>query len=459
MPIDGAGNFTRSYNWVSDKNAAIKINATRMDAEFDNYASALNQAYWRNGLVAMTANVPMGGYTIYQLGDGSAATPALRFNTDAASGIFLPGTGRVSISAGGTYRIEANSTGAKVNGLLDLQAIDGANEGAEIKLRGSTNATVDFEIDQNVDNFRIFTTDKGALTTPVQRLALSATGKLSTFGTSGASQLNVGTSANYLDITSTDSGSFNLRLSSTNSTSFVFGTVGSVPMDFVTNNTQAMRIDASGNVSVGSSGGDFSRTWRGVYVKAQNATTQVGVGNTTSGASAIAQFSAFGSSANSYYDDALYDNSGTPYHRINHGSAVTDIRWDFNGTNALKLTSAGVLTDPNGVEYGYKDVPQVAHSSGSLTAALTHRNKHIYCTSGATDYTIPPNATVAFPVGTVITVVNDGAGAMTITQGAGVTLLWVPSGSTGTRTTASNAQATLMKVATNKWTISGAGLT
>ena len=472
--FDGAGNYTRTHNWVADKNAAIKITASRMDEEDDSIAQAFNLCFLRTGIAPMSGNIAMGGNYVKDLGDGLVGAPAVRFLTDSTSGMYLAGAGRVNISAGGTYRIEANSSGVKLNGLLDLQAIDAANEGAEIKLRGSPNATVDFEIDQNVDNFRIFTTDKGLLTTPVQRLALSATGKLSTFGTSGASQLNVGTSANFLDITSTDTGSFNLRLSSTNSTTFTFGTVGAVPLDFVTGNVQAARIDTSGNLAVGSTGGDFSRTWRGVYVKAQNATTQVGVGNTTSGASAIAQFSAFGSSANSFYDDALYDNAGAPYHRVNHGSSVTDTRWDFNGTTRFKVDSSGNVTitggalsgftsatDSNSLELGYKDVPQVTHTAGSLMAALTHRNKHIYCTSTASDFTIPPNATVAFPIGTVIAVDNAiGSGtSMTITQGAGVTLVWVPSGLTGSRTLADNGSCVARKVATNTWRITGGGLT
>jgi len=459
MAYDGAGNFTRIYNWVNDKNAAIKITASRMDGEFDGIATALNQVVLRSGVVAYTGNLNMGNNSIYNLADGVVGTPALRFNTDSASGLYLAASGRPSLVASGVSRLEAMSAGVKVYGLLDLGAIDNANEGGEIKFRGATNATVDFEVDQNVDNLRVFTTDKGLLTTPVQRFAISKTGKLSTFGTSGSSQSNIGTAANYIEILSTDSGAFNDKHTGSNSTVYNIGTAMNIPMDIYTNNAQVVRIDASGNVAVGSTGGDFSRTWRGVFTKAQNATTQVGVGNTTSGASAIAQFSAFGSVANSFYDDALNDNSGSPFHSINHGSSVTDWRVNFNGTTHLKLTSAGVLTDNAGNEYGYKDIPQVSHSAGSLTAALTHRNKHIYCTGTASDYTVPANATVAFPVGSTIVVVNDIGGNMTITQAASVTLMWSPSAATGTRTLANGGSATLLKLATNKWLISGGGLT
>ena len=465
MPYDGAGNFTRSYNWVADKNAVIKITASRMDAEFDNYASALNQVYLRSGVAAMTGDLYMGNNGIKNVSSGSVGTPAVRFNSDATTGIYSPAVGEVAISTAGTQRIRAFAGGVtlvgatmSLGGLVDIQPIDGANEGAEIKLRGSPNATVDFEIDQNVDTLRIFTTDKGLLTTPVQRFSIGKDGKVSSFGTSGSAQLQLGTSANYLGLTGTDAGAFNLLHNSTNSTVMNFGTTGNIPLAVLTNNTEVVRVDASGNMSVGSTGGDFSRTWRGVFVKAQNATTQVGVGNTTSGASAVAQFSAFGATSNSFLDMSLKDNTGSPFVQFNAGSSVTDFRFSSNGTTVFKVTSAGVITDLNGNELGYKDVPQVTLTSGSRTLALTDRNKHIYATSTATGITVPPNSSVAFPIGTIIQYINGTSGNTTVTQGAGVTLTWTPSGSTGNRTVITKGMCTVEKVETDVWYISGPGL-
>jgi len=42
--------------------------------------------------------------------------------------------------------------------------------------------------------------------------------------------------------------------------------------------------------------------------------------------------------------------------------------------------------------------------------------------SGTSDLTIPPNGSVAFPIGTRINVINTGAGVITIVPGSGVTL-------------------------------------
>jgi hypothetical protein len=116
MPYDGSGNFTRSYNWVNDKNNAIKITASRMDDEFDNYATALNQVMLRNGVVPFGGNINMGNNTIHSLGNGSVGTPAIRFQSDTTTGLYSPTAGQVALSAGGTQRVLANSAGATITG-------------------------------------------------------------------------------------------------------------------------------------------------------------------------------------------------------------------------------------------------------------------------------------------------------------------------------------------------------
>lgn len=58
--------------------------------------------------------------------------------------------------------------------------------------------------------------------------------------------------------------------------------------------------------------------------------------------------------------------------------------------------------------------------------------------------TVPPNASVAFATGTVIRLLNIGAGAVTITAGAGVTI-------NGTTTVNLNESVLLFKQATNTW--------
>lgn len=93
--------------------------------------------------------------------------------------------------------------------------------------------------------------------------------------------------------------------------------------------------------------------------------------------------------------------------------------------------------------------------SVSYTLALTDRGKSIDTSASVT---VPLNSTVAFPIGTVITITNTSAAAITLTQTAGVTLRQAGTANTGNRTLAAYGMATLRKVATDTWFISGAGL-
>ena len=66
--------------------------------------------------------------------------------------------------------------------------------------------------------------------------------------------------------------------------------------------------------------------------------------------------------------------------------------------------------------------------------------------------TVPPNSSVAFPIGTMIDVVQYGAGQVTITPGAGVT---IRSSGGRLKTGAQYAVASLRKRATDEWVATG----
>lgn len=88
----------------------------------------------------------------------------------------------------------------------------------------------------------------------------------------------------------------------------------------------------------------------------------------------------------------------------------------------------------------------------SYTLALTDFAKTVETSSGsATQITVPPNSSVAFPLGSVVDVCQIGAGTVTIVAGVGVTIR-TPS------TLVLRAQystVSLRKRATDEWVLAG----
>lgn len=92
----------------------------------------------------------------------------------------------------------------------------------------------------------------------------------------------------------------------------------------------------------------------------------------------------------------------------------------------------------------------------AYTLALTDRGKSIDVSTGGITITIPLNATVAFPIGTVVSVTNLASTAITIATSA--TLRQAGSTNIGSRTLSAYGMATLRKVASDTWFIAGAGV-
>ena len=110
---------------------------------------------------------------------------------------------------------------------------------------------------------------------------------------------------------------------------------------------------------------------------------------------------------------------------------------------------------------GYKNIPQNAQSA-NYTLVLSDAGKHIY--HPGTDnaprvFTIPANASVAFPIGSVITFINDNSSYSVLININTDTLIMSPAGSTGARTLAPYGMATAIKITATDWYISGTGLT
>jgi hypothetical protein len=103
---------------------------------------------------------------------------------------------------------------------------------------------------------------------------------------------------------------------------------------------------------------------------------------------------------------------------------------------------------------GYRGLPQNSQTS-SYTLALSDAGKHISITTGGV--VVPANSSIAFPIGTAISVYNNSASSQTISITTD-TMYLAGTATTGSRTLAQRGVATILKVTATTWVISGGGL-
>jgi hypothetical protein len=163
---------------------------------------------------------------------------------------------------------------------------------------------------------------------------------------------------------------------------------------------------------------------------------------------------------------------GTPS-SANLAAAVTD----ETGTGALVFGTSPTLVTPvlgtptsgnlsnctaDGTDaVGFKNIPQNSQSA-AYTLVLADSGKHIFHPSADTTartFTIPANSSVAFPIGTAVTFVNQNAAGVITISITTDTIRLAGAGTTGSRTLAANGVATAIKLTSTEWIISGTGLT
>lgn len=153
-----------------------------------------------------------------------------------------------------------------------------------------------------------------------------------------------------------------------------------------------------------------------------------------------------------FFDPADASLVTAPVSIVNGGTAATTLE-----TAATNLQGSGL----NSNAVGARMIIQNSRSENYVTTA-SDSGAHIFHPSADTTprtFTIAANASVAYPVGTAITFINqNGAGAVTIAIDSD-TMRLAGAGTTGSRTLAANGVATAVKVTSTEWIISGAGLT
>lgn len=147
---------------------------------------------------------------------------------------------------------------------------------------------------------------------------------------------------------------------------------------------------------------------------------------------------------------------------VSAAAARTNLGMTANGASlvtaanyAAMRTLLGLVIGTDVAAFNDARFTTVTHNTqaASYTAVLADAGRLVEMNvAAANTLTVPPNSTEAFPVGTVIGFRQYGAGQVTVTPGAGVT---IRSSGGKLKTAAQYAEGTLTKRATDEWVAAG----
>lgn len=106
MPFNTNGVFQRLFTWVTDRDNGVKIQATRMDSEFDGIVSGLNEVVdGTRGFIGPVKST-----------NGTATAPTHSFTNDSNTGMYRKAADQLGFATGGVERLVVTDTDITFNG-------------------------------------------------------------------------------------------------------------------------------------------------------------------------------------------------------------------------------------------------------------------------------------------------------------------------------------------------------
>jgi hypothetical protein len=453
---NGSGTFSRLYSWVTRRDAGAPTNiigALTMDEEFDNYKTGLENCVTRDGQNAASANLPMGTFRHTNVGAAALRTQYVR-TTEAQDGTVwkvtspagtidaMTGTIPYTASAyvaGMFFTIIAPGTGD--NTVTTPTANFNAIGAKTIKKHQGALLAGDYSAGDTL--FLLYDGTYLELLNPKYPNAVNLAG-LTTDTTGGAA----------LDFVAIVDASESNASNKTLVTDFMTNALGAVTTD--------TSIGATGDlvpfIDVSDSNAANKGTVDLLFANALQLLATDTTGGATGDLVALCDASESSLGNKTAVSDFVYNfiTNGT-------ADASPDLDADHvltrdDSASAYKKVIAKNLALGTGADHiGFKGAPVVA-SDADATFALTDSGKTWYHTSGSTHtFTIPANASVAFPIGTIILLENENGGGNLTIAITSDTLRWTSS--TGSRTLAANGSAAIKKVASTVWRLTGTNIT